>query len=255
MNIIKNWFYKLSEILNNDEENNSIIINDNLVVAMFDDLWIPDNFSLFQRKRPEGSTLGVSPQGEGLINIKIWEKSRVEFYWILDNTGDKTINFIQNKELSNLSVRYLLLSKNNERIKVKICSEISASNSKSDIHILSIIWNDWFVDLDGIIKINELIEKVDAKLLEENLFLWDTWKVKWIPTLLVRSNDVKASHACRIERISDEKLFYLRSRWIWRYNALYMMIESYISSMFMCISMMDEKFYTELFENIIKKIK
>ncbi|MDP2396368.1 MAG: hypothetical protein Q8M44_05930, partial [bacterium] len=27
---------------------------------------IKDNFSLFQRERPEGSTLGVYPQGEGL---------------------------------------------------------------------------------------------------------------------------------------------------------------------------------------------
>ncbi|MBT3727553.1 hypothetical protein HOG21_08115 [bacterium] len=33
-----------------------------------------------------------------------------------------------------------------------------------------------------------------------------------MPTLLVRSDDVKASHSCKMERISDEKLFYLRSR-------------------------------------------
>lgn len=227
MRITKNWFYKLSDVL---DENKKMFIDDNITVMFFDDL----NQS---------------------IDIEVWEKSRVEFYWVIENNNDFKINFLQNKESSNLIVRYLLLSKNNDKVKAKIFSQISASNTKTDVHIISIVWNDWFVDLDWIILIDEQIEKVDAKLHEENIFLWSSWKVKWIPTLLVRSNDVKASHACRIERISDEKLFYLRSRWIWRDNALFMMVESYITSMFICLSMVDDIFYKELFENIIKKIK
>lgn len=226
MNISKNWFYKLSEL-----KETTITIEDNIVVAIFDD---------YSKNRD--------------INIHIWEKSIVEFYSVLENTG-YNINFLQDKENSKLSVRYLLLSKNSQNIKAKIYSELKANNTKSDIHITSIVWNDWLVDLDWIIKIDEKIIKADAKLIEENLFLWNSWKVKWIPTLLVRSNDVKASHACRIERISDDKLFYLRSRWVWKDNALNMMIESYITNLFKCIAMIDEAFYKELFEKLINKIK
>jgi hypothetical protein len=236
MRIIKNWFYKLSEL-----NSVNITIEDNLVVVIFDDIFLTS--SLFENVL------------SNWIMIDIWENSRVEFYWVIENTSDFKINFLQNKESSNLIVKYLLLSKNNDKVKAKIFSQISASNTKTDIHIISIVWNDWFVDLDWIIEIDKWIQKVDAKLVEENIFLWNNWKVKWIPTLLVRSNDVKASHACKMERISDEKLFYLRSRWIWRENALFMLVESYISSMFMCLSMIDETFYKELFENIIKKIK
>ncbi len=238
MRIEKNWFYKLSELFNlpfskeipEEDGIYKIFIEKDLTVMFFDDL-------------------------NKNIDIEIWENSRVEFYSVLENTNDFNINFLQNKDFSNLKVRYLLLSKDNEKLKAKIYSKLSANNVKSDVHIISIVWTNWFVDLDWIIEIDKWVKKVDWNLLEENIFLWSTWTVKWIPTLLVRSNDVKASHACRMERISDEKLFYLRSRWIWKENAIFMLVESYVTDMFRCISMIDDVFYKELFEKIIKKVK
>ena len=225
MKITKNWFYKLSEL-----KTKKLIIKDNLIVAFFDDL--NEN-----------------------IDLEIWENSRIEFYWVLENKNDFNINFIQDKENSILKVRYLLLSKDNINVKAKIYSELSANLVKSDVRIISIVWNEWFVDLDWSIQISKEVEKVEANLIEDNLFLWNSWKVKWIPTLLVRSDDVKASHACKMERISDEELFYLRSRWVGKDNALTMMIESKIKTLFSCITMIDNEFYKELLENILKKIK
>ena len=225
MKITKNWFYKLSEF-----KASEIFIEDNLIVAIFDDL------------------------NENL-NIEIWENSRVEFYSLIEKIDDLNINFLQKKESSILQVRCLLLSKDSNKIKTRIYSELWASKTKSDIQIISIIWNNWEVDLDWIIQINENIEKVDWNLNEEILFLGNSWKVNWIPTLLVRSDDVKASHACKMERISDDKLFYLRSRWVGKENALSMMIEAKIKGLFSCISMLDNEFYEKLLDNILKKIK
>jgi len=224
-NIAKNWFYKLSEF-----KADKITIENDLIVSLFDDL-------------------------NNNLDIEIWENARVEFYSILEDREDFRINFIQNKQKSDLKVNYLLLSKDNIKLKAKIYSELSADFVKSDIQIISIIWNDWFIDLDWIIQINEWIKKVDANLVEDNLFLGNSWKIKWIPTLLVRSDDVKASHACKMERISDEKLFYLRSRGIDKENALSVMIEAKIKSLFLCISMLDNDFYEELIEETLEKIK
>lgn len=42
----------------------------------------------------------------------------------------------------------------------------------------------------------------------------------------MHSDDVEAGHAARIERISDEKLYYLRARGIPRDDATVMMIRS-----------------------------
>ncbi len=220
MKITKNWFYKLSEF-----DTEKLIIENNVVISIFDDV-------------------------NKNIDIDIWENTKVEFYSVLENKKDYKINFMQKEKSSELKVNYLLLSKNNKNIKAKIYSEINASNTKSDVKIISIIWNDWFVDLDWVIKINKWVEKVDWNLEEENLFLWDTGKVKWIPTLLVRSNDVQASHSCKMERISDEKLFYLRSRWIWRENALFMVVEAKVKSLFSWLKELNDDFYEKLFKKI-----
>ena len=225
MNITKNWFYKLSEF-----KSANITIENDLVVSLFDDL-------------------------NNNIEIKIWENTKVEFYSVLEDRNDFKIHFIQEKQNSDLKVNYLLLSKDNIKVKAKIFSELSADFTKSDVNIVSLIWNTGFIDLDWIISINDWIKKVDANLVEDNLFLWNNWKIKWIPILLVRSDDVKASHACRMERISDEKLFYLRSRWINRENALSVMIEAKIRSLFLCLSILDNDFYEELIEDILEKIK
>lgn len=230
MNITKNWFYKLSEL-----KTNNIIIEDNIIVSLFDDL-------------------------NEYIDIEIWESSRLDFFGFHESSDVKQcktskVSVKQCKTGSKLKINYLILWNKKEVLKKEIISDINASNVKSDVKILSIIMNDWYVDLDWVIRINKGVEKVDWNLVEDNLFLGDNWKIKWIPTLLVRSDDVKASHACKMERISDEKLFYLRSRWVGKENALSMMIEAKIKSLFSCISMLDNTFYEELVDNIIKKVK
>ena len=223
MKITKNWFYCLKEI-----KEDKIIILPNLRVSMFNN-------------------------SSKNLNIRIWENSKLDFFGVID-WEKNNINFLQNEVNSKLKVRYLLLSKNNY-INTRIYSEIWANEVKSDLRILSIIWDKWFVDLDWIMKINKKIKWVIWNLKEDNIFLWNSWKVNWIPTLLVRSNDVNASHSCKIERISDEKLFYLRSRWIWKNNALNMMIDSYINELFSGLELIDKKFFDNFINWILKKIK
>jgi len=57
----------------------------------------------------------------------------------LEKEEDFKINFIQDKQNSNLKVRYLILSKNEEKVKAQIYSELASNNSKSDVKIISII--------------------------------------------------------------------------------------------------------------------
>lgn len=68
--------------------------------------------------------------------------------------------------------------------------------------------------------------------MEENIFLGSKGSIRGIPSLLVHSDDVEAGHAARIERVSDEKLYYLRSRGIPKDDATVMMIESAVAGVF-----------------------
>ncbi|MDQ7009809.1 MAG: SufD family Fe-S cluster assembly protein [Candidatus Gracilibacteria bacterium] len=238
MNITKNGFYKLSEILKTPllrKEGLGVVIENNLVVAIFDDL----NKS---------------------YDVEVGENSKVEIFGVLKNEDDFKLQVLQKEDRSNLILNYLILSFPHPDkgrlggVFAKIESKLQANFIKSNVNILSIVGNEGVINLDGIIKIEEEIEKVDGNLVEENIFLGDTGKVLGIPTLLVRSDDVKASHACKMERISDEKLFYLRSRGLGRENALNMIIEAKIESLFSCLRMYDKDYYEKVIENILKII-
>ncbi len=225
MIIKENWFYDISDILDLE-----------IVISKWITIWIYDSWN---------------------VNRKIFleENSFLDYFSFLENNDNHKVEFFQNENNSILNVKYLLFSKNNKFIKSKIYSKISSSYSKSDVKILSLIWDNWNIDLDWIIEIDSWFEKIKWHLLEENLFLGETWKMKWIPTLLVRSDDVEASHACRIEKISDKKLFYLKSRWIDNKNAYLLLLEANIKSIFSCLSMIDNVFYESLINRIVNSIK
>lgn len=85
---------------------------------------------------------------------------------------------------------------------------------------------------------------------EENIFLGSQASISGFPILLVESHDVEASHSCKMEKISDEKLFYLRSRGLDRENALHMILQSYIDKTFAGLSEKDETLYLNICERM-----
>lgn len=222
--ITKSGFYKLSEI------HESEIVLENWVEAIFFDEW------------------NISKK------IYLSENSKLSLCWFLEKQEDYSVEIIQNGGNSQSEIRYLLLSKNDEKLKVKIHSKIESNNSSSDVKIVSFASEQGFIDLDGIIDLAANHEKMSWHLTEENIFLWSKWKIRWVPTLLVKSDDVEASHACKIHKISDEKLFYLRSRWIEKTDATLMIIESQISESLSILKDYNIDFYEEKYNLIFEKI-
>lgn len=150
---------------------------------------------------------------------------------------------------------YALLSSRGEKIKAQIYGELASSHSYLDMHIVSFVSDSGDIDLDGAVEITSGVEKVEGYLSEENIFLWSTGKVRGIPTLKVHSNDVKAAHACNMQRIPDETLYYLRSRGLPKDDATVLLLQSYIAKIFGNIRENDEEQYNELEERILGKLK
>jgi len=221
-NITHSWFYKLSDI--NSEK---IIISSDIFVAIFDDL-------------------------NTIVDIEIWENSKLEFYGF-SNSANLNLDFFQKEKSSNLKLNYLFFSKQDKLNRV-INSFIKSDNAISNLKLISIIWEDSVINIDWNIKIDENIKNVSWNLLEENIFLSDSGIIKALPKLEVASRDVQASHACRIDKINLQDLFYLETRWIDKDFAKNMMIEAKIIDLFSCLSMYDEAFYLELLSKIKKII-
>ncbi len=105
---------------------------------------------------------------------------------------------------------------------------LQASHSKADVYALSLLGDNAKAWVNGGIVIAPWIVQAEGYLSEENLLLGEKIQIKSLPMLDVRSNDVKASHGSKIERLDDHKLFYLRAKWLSAMEAKHLMIQSYI---------------------------
>jgi Fe-S cluster assembly scaffold protein SufB len=57
---------------------------------------------------------------------------------------------------------------------------------------------------------------------------------------------VQAGHAARVERVSEEKLFYLLSRWVDKKNATTLLLESMVGSLFGRMKHISETLYEDV---------
>jgi Fe-S cluster assembly scaffold protein SufB len=186
------------------------------------------------------------------VTFGAWASLKYFGYFSQENRFEKTFDISGGDARCGV---YSLLSSRGEKITAKIDGKLTSSNSFLDMYIVSFVSDKGVIDLDGIVNIVKNVEKVEGYLTEENIFLGSSGKVRGLPTLLVHSDDVKASHACNMERISDEKLFYLRARGLPREDATVIMLESYIAKIFGDIQEVDENLYNEVKENILERVK
>ena len=227
MKITKDGFYKLSEI---KDFKWKLSIGDNIKACIYDDL-------LWEK------------------NISLEECSSLDYYSFFATSGDYNSTFTLDWDKAELGVNSLVYSWSDIIIKYMSLTEGRKDSGVLNTHILTFAWEGWKASIDGNLKISAGTAKNSGRLDEENIFLGDNASISWIPTLLVETNDVEASHACKMEKISDSELFYLRSRWIKRENALSMMIEAKVKNLYGWLEEYDKEFYEEILEKILEKIK
>ncbi len=90
----------------------------------------------------------------------------------------------------------------------------------------------------------------DGKLEEHNLLLSSGSKIEAIPGLEIRHNDVQASHSTSLEKMDEEKLFYLKSRGLPEQEAMELLVEGFFwDSLERCPNL---AFSQRIFNHILK---
>lgn len=84
--------------------------------------------------------------------------------------------------------------------------------------------------LNGTIHILPGGQQANARLEERVLLLSSEARARTIPNLEIEANDVKASHAATVSRISDDELFYLETRGLSKQRAEKMLLSSFLRS-------------------------
>ncbi len=188
-------------------------------------------------------------QAEEMLSRKVVISNNTKLRWYGVVAGNSEYSLQFDTQSGESIVRTLLLSTKNEQLNMTVRSVLSQSNTVSNIHILSLVGESGVIILNGTVQIDVNIAKVKGHILEENIFLGSKGNIRGIPSLLVHSDDVEAGHAARIERVSDEKLYYLRSRGIPRDDATVMMIESAVADLF---EGLDSQFQEKIGNQVMK---
>ncbi|KKR26433.1 MAG: iron-sulfur (Fe-S) cluster assembly protein, Fe-S cluster assembly protein SufD [Candidatus Peregrinibacteria bacterium GW2011_GWE2_39_6] len=82
--------------------------------------------------------------------------------------------------------------------------------------------------INGTIRMEPKCLGADGRLEEKILLLSPTARIEAEPNLEIRCHEVMASHAASVERIDEEKLFYLASRGIAGEVAIPLIVEGFL---------------------------
>jgi|GEM_PF-868540 Fe-S cluster assembly protein SufD len=104
----------------------------------------------------------------------------------------------------------------------------------------------------GYIQMEHGCDDADANLEEHNLLLSNTSKIDAIPGLEIGYHNVAAAHAAYMERVDDERLFYLASRGIPKEEAIQLIIEGFFLDAIQ--GMKNESMEERVFENILNRL-
>lgn len=130
-------------------------------------------------------------------------------------------------------------------------SIFDAPSGRGDITIHGAALDAARVQCDGKIDITARAEGTETRLCEGVLILDPKASVRVIPCLDVRTNNVKASHAATVSRLTDDDLFYFGSRGIEREVARQMLIEGFLGEIINRIP--DKEIRAKILKNLIKK--
>ena len=83
------------------------------------------------------------------------------------------------------------------------------------------------VGLAGTVHMEPSCSGAEGDLAQHSLLLSPEARVNAQPNLEIRHHEVKASHASTMERVNDEKLFYLTSRGVSKKEAIQLLIEGF----------------------------
>ena len=182
--------------------------------------------------------------------ISIWKDNSIDYNIVLYKNCDFKIKIEQKKITKRTNINLFVLA-NNDIIKWTIDTNIWVSNIDTEINICSLIWENWNIQIDGNIFIAKNLQWIKWRLFQESIYLSDSWKCLLAPKLEILSNDVVVSHWARVEKLNNEKMFYLESKWLDRHEAKKLMVSWYINKY---VSWMkNEDFEKELYDYILSK--
>jgi len=115
-----------------------------------------------------------------------------------------------------------------EQVTLKTVSVYDKPRQKGEVVIKVVVMDGAFLDLSGIIKIKKGAHLAEAFLRQKVLLVGDKARAEAKPELEIETDEVKASHAASVGRISEEEIFYLMGRGFSREESVELIIKAFL---------------------------
>jgi len=115
-----------------------------------------------------------------------------------------------------------------EQVYLRTESVYDAPRQTGEVVVKAVVMENGFLDLSGIIKIKKKANLAEAFLRQKVLLVGKNSRAEARPELEIETDEVKASHAASVGRVSEEEIFYLMTRGFNRNEALDLIIKSFL---------------------------
>lgn len=147
----------------------------------------------------------------------------------------------------------IFIWKNKEKVKSKISTFLNKNKLYANVYLLCVACDDAKLQVNWNIDISAWVSGVEWYLKQEQVILWKNISVKMVPTLVVGSNDVKASHSAKIDKFDKESLFYMMTKWLNLNISQRLVLEWYYRNILDKFDSFDEDYRESLLKYLVEQ--
>ena len=170
---------------------------------------------IYIQKKPEKMVIPIKA-GESLTCVLIGFLS-----------GKKEITFELKGKGAQVKILGVFVLKDS-KVELKTIQKHDAKETKSDLEIKSIVFDDSSFDYQGLINISKKGQQSNAYQKNDNLIIGDG-QVKTIPELEILADDVICSHGSTTSQLDKQDIFYLMSKGLSKKRATKLLIEGFLA--------------------------
>lgn len=188
------------------------------------------------------------------INYTVEDHEEKIFLICFIEEGNQTgkINVLINGKHAMVKILGIIVGSGNQTINLHTLQDHLQGESKSDLFIKSVLFDEAKFSYQGMVRIRANAQKSDAYQKNLNLLLSDKAGVLTAPNLEILANDVYCTHGSATGKIDQDQLSYLLSRGLDKKDATKLMVNGFFQEILMKVP--DDGLKKELEERIDKKM-
>lgn len=176
--------------------------------------------------------------------------------FIIILTGEKDqdgeVKIIIKGEKAEVQILGIIIGQGKQKINLYTLQDHLKPESKSDLLIKSVLFDEAKLYYQGLIKIEQDAQKSNAYQKNQNILMSPKSWADSRPSLEILANDVRCTHGVTIGKIDQEQAFYLTSRGLSTKLAQKMLLEGFLNEIILRIP--GEKLQEEIRVKINDKI-